>query len=31
LFIHHLMCPEKTGHEILLERGSIHEKATLHS
>ena len=24
-----LMCPEKTGHEILLERGSNHEKATL--
>jgi len=24
-----LMCPEKTAHEILLERGSNHEKATL--
>ena len=26
-----VMCPEKTGHEILLERGSNHEKATLHA
>jgi len=25
-----VMCPEKTGHEILLERGSTNEKATLH-
>jgi len=25
-----VMCPEKTGHAILLERGSTNEKATLH-
>ncbi|GEM_PF-6058936 len=25
-----LMCPEKSGHENLLARGSNHEKATLH-
>ncbi len=31
MIISKLMCPEKTGHEIILERGSIHEKATLHS